>query len=123
MSFNEDYDPGFLNVPGFGQSAANPLSPIYVQSLGVVENLSVYDSVYCSGTVSANLGMVVGDSILTPEVFNVGVLTMFDDQVFFNKDINIAGTTNTGKLRVNGAEYRERVIKCDNGTFTVLARV
>lgn len=123
MTYNEDYDPGFLNVPGFGQSAANPLSPVFIQSLGVVENLSVYDSVYCSGTVSANLGMVVGDSLLTPEVFNVGVLTLFEEDAFVNKSMNVADVTNTGRLKVKGVEYREQVIKCDNGTFTVLARV
>jgi hypothetical protein len=114
--FDNDYDAGFLNVPGYGQSVTNPLSPVFYDSLGVVNDLSVYQSMYAAKTINAGVSFIVGKSSLSVEGMNIGVPSSFQ------KDVRVKGVTSTEKLVVNGKEYVERTIKADNGTFRVLAR-
>lgn len=116
MTFTKDYDPGFLNVPGFGQSATNPLSPVFYKSLGIVEDLSVYNSIYAANTVNANVAFAIGDSILSRQGFNISVPSTFE------KPVEINNVTSTDRLVVNGVEYKSTRIKTDSGTFTVLAK-
>lgn len=120
-SFTEYYDPGFLNVPGFGQSVTNPLSPVFYDSLGIVNDLSVYQSVYVTKSVNAGLSFNVGASSLSLSGFKVAVPTIFSKDVKLEKNIMVTGVTTTGKLVVAGKEYKPTRIKTDNGTFTVLA--
>jgi hypothetical protein len=117
MAFTEDYDPGFLNVPGFGQSATNPLAPVFYESLGIVSDLSVYNSIYAANTINANVAFVIGGTRLSQVGFGVSVPTNFQ------KDVNIKTSLDTKRLLVGGVEYKATRVKADNGTFTVLARV
>jgi hypothetical protein len=122
-TFTEDYDPGFLNVPGFGQSATNPLSPVFFESLGIVNSLSVYDSIYCANRILANVSFSIGDSELSQVRFTVGVPTEFKKEVQCDTNLNVDKVTSTERLVVNGKEYVDTFIDCDNGTFRVLARI
>lgn len=114
--FDNDYDAGFLNVPGYGQSVTNPLSPVFYDSLGVVNDLSVYHSMYAAKTINAGVSFIVGKSSLSVDGMNIGVPSKFQE------DIKIDGITSTNKLVVKGKEYVERTVVGRNGTFRVLAR-
>lgn len=129
-----NYDPGFLNSPGKGQSVGNPLAPSYIRTLGIAEDLSVYGDIFANGPINSNTGFTLGyNNYFSYDGFrwsSSGRFTSnitfesecyFDNQVFFDNDIYVGDFTNTRKLRVNGREYRATRIKCDNGTFTVLA--
>ncbi len=117
MAFTEDYDPGFLNVPGFGQSATNPLAPVFYESLGIVSDLSVYNSIYAANTINANVAFSIGGTKLSQTGFSVSVPTNF------SKVVDIASTLSTKSLVVAGKTFKPTRIKADNGTFTVLAAV
>lgn len=121
--FNENYDPGFLNMPGFGQSATNPLLPVYYDSLGVVKDISVYRDSYVGRTAYAGTSFAVGDSFFSVEGANLSVPTNFMEDVTLEKNLFVAGVTDTDRLKVNGREYRETTVVGKNGTFRVLARV
>ena len=83
---NPSYDPGFLNSPGKGQSAANPLAPTYVESLGVVSDLSVYQNVY-GRTLNASVGFTLGLSgAFTASGFFVQPPGVFEKDVSFQSD-------------------------------------
>lgn len=123
MTFTEDYDPGFINSPGFGQSATNPLAPVFYQSLGVVESLSVYGSIYSANSIAANVSFSVGESYLSRKVFNIGVPTTFLKPVTSNENVRVKAITNTDRLIVNGKEYKEGIIVCQSGTFRVLVQI
>lgn len=120
-TFTQDYDPGFLNVPGFGQSATNPLAPVYYDSLGVVKDLSVYGSFYGAKSINAQKSFNIGDSYVTTEGAYVTVPTTFTENVTLQKDLTVQNLTTTKRLIVNGLEYRETIIVTHNGTFRVLA--
>jgi len=129
MTFTEDYDPGFVNAPGFGQSATNPLAPVFYTSLGVVEDVSVYGSIYSANNIQANLSFTIGGSSLTQELLNVAVPSLFrepiqsEETVTCQKDIKVLDVTDTNRLIVNGVEYREGVIAGKNGSFRVLMKI
>jgi hypothetical protein len=123
MTFTEDYDPGFVNSPGFGQSATNPLAPVFYKSLGVVENLCVYDSIYAANSVNAHVSFSIGKSFLSQKRFFVAVPTTFLEPVTCERDLRVEAITNTDRLIVDGKEYRDRVIVGRNGTFHALVRV
>jgi len=123
MTFTEDYDPGFINSPGFGQSATNPLAPVFYQSLGVVESLSVYDSIYAANSIKANVSFSIGNSLLSQKGFTVAVPTTFLETVTCDKDVRVNAITNTDRLIVDGKEYREGVIVGRNETFRVLVQI
>ena len=128
-NYNADYDPGFPIYPGFGQSATNPLAPVFYQSLGVVNNLSVYDSIYASRSIFADVSFSVGDSLLSRDLFNVGVPTNFLKTVNCEQPVNcervlrVNDITNTDRLIVAGIEFRPTRIVTQNGSFTVLAAI
>lgn len=121
--FNNDYDPGFLNVPGFGQSATNPLAPVFYDSLGVVKDLSVYSSVFASKSVEAGESVNVGNSRLSKDNFEVSVPVHFLEDVNLDRNLSVGGVTSTNRLIVDGREYRAVSIVGENGSFTVLAAV
>lgn len=120
---NNNYDAGFLNVPGFGQSVTNPLSAVFYDSLGVVNDLSVYNSLYTTRKIHAGESFVVGSSEVSQEFANIGVPTNFQQDVTLEKDITVANLMTVGKLVVSGREYQATRIRAENGTFTVLAAV
>lgn len=119
--FNNDYDAGFLNVPGFGQSATNPLAPVFYESLGIVKDLSVYQSVYATKDINAGVSFNVGDSSLSTSGFQAAVPATFLKNVDLQKDLKVANLTTTKRLIVNGREYKPTSVKANNGTFVVLA--
>lgn len=123
MNFTDDYDPGFINSPGFGQSATNPLAPVFYRSLGVVENLSVYDSVYAANSIKANVSFSIGNSLLSQKGFTVAVPTTFLEPVTCEQNVRVNAITSTDRIFVNGKEYVDGVIAAKNGTFHVLVRV
>lgn len=128
-TFNENYDPGFLNVQGFGQSATNPLAPVYYQAMGIVKDLSVYQSAYVTDTVNAGVSVVVGGSSLSQTGFEVSVPSNFQQSVNFDQTVScqqpvfVESFTDTKRLLVNGIEYKRQLIKCDNGSFYALVEV
>lgn len=121
--FTEDYDPGFLNVPGFGQSATNPLSPVFYDSLGVVKDLSVYRSIYAARSVNAGESFNVGESYLSTIGFNLRVPATFHENVSALKNVSVEAITDTRRLIVNGKEFVPTTISAWNGNFLVLASV
>jgi hypothetical protein len=127
--YNADYDPGFPVYQGFGQSATNPLAPVYYQSLGIVNDLSVYNSIYAARSVSADISFSVGDSLLSKDLFSVGVPTNFLRTVNCQQPVNCGSTlrvnsiTNTDRLIVAGREFKPARIVTQNGSFTVLAAI
>ncbi len=121
--FTVDYDPGFPNIPGFGQSVTNPLAPVYYEALGIVKDLSVYDSIYATRSINAGRSFNVGDTTIDLDRAKISVPTTFLENVEIEKDLKVLDITYTRRLFVNGREYRPTRIVADNGTFTVLARV
>lgn len=121
--FTEDYDPGFLNVPGFGQSVTNPLAPVYYESLGIVKDLSVYNSIYGAKSINAGVSFNVGGTSINLDQAKISVPTTFLKNVDMDKNLDVANITSTKRLVVNGREYRATRIVAENGTFTVLATV
>lgn len=121
--FTDDYDPGFLNVQGFGQSVLNPLYPVYYQSLGIVKDLSVYGSSYVTNSLHAGVSVDVGKSRLSTSALQVGVPSNFDSSVDLKGPVKVKTLTDTKRLLVNGVEYKRQKIKCENGTFMALVAV
>lgn len=121
--FTQDYDPGLLNVPGFGQSATNPLPPVYYDSLGIVKDLSVFGSLYGANSINAKESFNIGNSYVTTKGANVTVPATFTENVTLQRDLTVRNLTTTKRLVVNGLEYKETVIVGRNGTFRVLASI
>lgn len=115
------YDAGFLNVPGFGQSATNPMSPVFYDSLGIVKDLSVYQSMYAAKTINAGKAFNVGKSSMSDSNLGVGVPARFLEDVNLDKNLTVEGITSTQRLVVRGKEYVEATVVGKNGTFRVLA--
>lgn len=120
-AFNEDYDPGFLNVPGFGQSVTNPLQPVFYDSLGVVKNLTVYQSIYCAKEIRAGLSISVGNSKITGKSAQFSPEVNFLDNVKMDKDLSVGNTVETERVRIKGKDYLPTTIVTQNGSFLVLA--
>lgn len=121
--FTRDYDPGFLNVPGFGQSVTNPLSPVFYESLGVVKDLAIYGSSSVTRDLIVGLSATVGESYIDLDGARIKVPVTFERDVTFERNITVAHLTTTGRLIVAGKEYKATTIVAHNGTFTVLAAV
>jgi hypothetical protein len=121
--FTVDYDPGFPNIPGFGQSVTNPLAPVYYEALGIVKDLSVYDSIYATRSINAGISFNIGDTSIDLDRAIISVPTTFLRDVEIKSDLTISGITITNRLIVDGIEYKERRIVGRNGTFTVLAAI
>jgi hypothetical protein len=115
-AFTQDYDPGFVNVPGFGQSATNPLAPVFYQSLGVVEDLTVYESLYAAQKVSAGEEFNLGPSRFTRDGFEVHPPGTFLQTVRFAQT-----ATFDQPIVVQGIRFRPKVIRTISGNHTVLA--
>lgn len=128
-SYNADYDPGFLISAGFGQSATNPLAPVFYKSLGVVNDLSVYGSIYSSRSILSDVSISVGDSLLSKELFNVNVDTNFaklvncEQPVSCEKMLRVNDITDTDRLFVGGREFKPTSITTQSGSYVVLAAV
>ena len=110
MTFSQDYDPGFLNVPGFGQSATNPLAPVFYQSMGIVQDLTVYQSIYGTQSIHAGEAFILGDSQFTGSEFSVATHGKFQDTVTFDKPLIVEGMT-----------FKPTVINTISGPHLVLA--
>jgi hypothetical protein len=114
-SYQKVYDPGFLNVPGFGQSVDNPLKPGFYESMGIVKDLSVYGSTFVSQSINAGLSVIVGSSKLSLDGLGINVPSLFQREVTINNLLS------TDRLVVNGVSYVQQTIVGKNGTFRVLA--
>jgi hypothetical protein len=113
---NSNYDPGFLNSPGKGQSAANPLAPVYMESLGVVSDLSVYQNVY-GRTINADLGFTLGLSgAFTGDGFFIQPPGVFESDVSFSRSIFVSKC-----IYMDGQCFKPKVIRADSGSHLVLA--
>lgn len=113
---NPNYDPGFLNSPGKGQSAANPLAPVYIESLGVVSDLSVYQNVY-GRTLNADVGFTLGlNSAFTNDGFFVDPPGEFKSNVSFAKNIAVGRC-----IIMDDLCFKPKIIRADSGTHLVLA--
>jgi hypothetical protein len=121
--FTDSYDPGFLVTQGFGQSATNPKPPVFYESLGIVQDLSVYQSLYVTKSVTAGVSVNVGNSRLTSTNVLVDVPARITNDVDVEKNLNVGNIAETKRLIVNGVEFRPVEIQARNGTFTVLAAV
>jgi hypothetical protein len=125
---DSNYDPGFLNCAGRGQTVDNALASSYFYSLGVTTDLVVYNNIYCTGTINSFSGFTLGyENYFSRDLFRWGSKGIFDnnvefkDDVNFDKSITIEGLTSTSRLVVNGREYRATRVVAKNGTFTCLA--
>lgn len=125
---DKEYYPGALNNPGKGQSPANPLGSAFFQSIGVVDDLSVYSNIFSGGTINSDVGFTVGlDNFFGKEGFQVDPPGLFNNDVAFTenvtieKNITVGILTTTSRLVVNGREYKATRVVARNGTFTVLA--
>jgi hypothetical protein len=116
MTFVQDYDPGFVNAPGFGQSATNPMAPVFYQSLGVVQDLTVYQSLYATQKVSAGEEFTLGESRFTTDGFEVHPPGVFLQTVRFNQT-----ATFDKPIVVGGIAFRPKIIRTISGNHLVLA--
>jgi hypothetical protein len=113
---NPNYDPGFLNSPGKGQSAANPLAPVYVESLGVVSDLSVYQNVY-GRTINAETGFTLGlDGAFTGSGFFAKPPGVFESDVSFLSSITVEKC-----IIMGGQCFKPTIINTSSGSHLVLA--
>jgi hypothetical protein len=58
---DENYNPGLLDPPGYGQGVSNPAPPIFIESLAVNNDLSVGGSQYVTKTLNVQ-GVITGSS-------------------------------------------------------------
>lgn len=119
-----NYDPGRPNYPGKGQSPTNPMPPVFFQSLGVVEDFSVYQNIFSGGTINAKRGFTLGlNTYFGLDDFRMSQSGTFLRDVEIKKDLTILNITSTRRLFVNGHEYAPRRIVAKNGTFIALVRI
>lgn len=112
-----DYDPGFPNYPGKGQSPTNPLAPMFIDSLGVVKDLSVYKNIFSGGTINADVGFTLGlDNFFGKSGFQAGQPGLFKEDIYLEKDIIIAGS-----IIMGGQRFTPKVINTISGPHLVLA--
>lgn len=52
-----NYDPGFLNTPGKGQSMVNPLAPCFYYTLGVTTDVTIQENLYVGLTINVGIGL------------------------------------------------------------------
>jgi hypothetical protein len=113
---NPNYDPGFLNSPGKGQNAGNPLAPVYIESLGVVSDLSVYQNIY-GRTMNADVGFTLGMS----GAFTKGGFFVQPPGVF-ESDVSFASNITVGQCIVMGGQcFKPKLINTISGSHLVLA--
>ena len=116
VTSDSNYDPGFLNSPGKGQSAANPLAPVYFESLGIVQDLSVYQNFY-GRTINAETGYTLGQSgAFTADGFFVSPPGVFENDVSFASNITVAQC-----IIMGGQCFKPTVINTISGPHLVLA--
>lgn len=114
---DENYYPGFLNNPGKGQSPANPLAPVFMQSLGIVDDLSVYGNVFSGGTINSDVGFTIGlENFFGKDGFQAGQPGLFKEDIYLEKDIIIAGS-----IIMGGQRFTPKVINTISGPHLVLA--
>lgn len=126
---NENYDPGFLNSPGKGQSSTNPLAPVYMESLGVVKDLSAYGNMFAGGTINADVGFTLGlENFLSKDGFKVSTPGMFGSNVDFQENVTINMNADVGgnlgvggSIIMRGARFRPKIIRTISGPHLVLA--
>lgn len=126
---NENYDPGFINSPGKGQSPTNPLAPVFIESIGVVSDLSTYGNIFAGGTINSDVGFTIGlDNFLSKTGFQISPSGLFQSDVDFSQDVNIgmnatvgSNLTVGGRIIMNGASFRPKVIRTISGNHLVLA--
>lgn len=58
---DENYNPGLLDPPGYGQGVSNPAPPIFIESLAVNNDSSVGGSQYVTKTLNVQ-GVITGSS-------------------------------------------------------------
>ena len=113
---NPNYDPGFLNSPGKGQSAGNPLAPVYIESLGIVKDLSVYQNIY-GRVINSEIGYTLGSSgAFTNDGFFVQPPGAFQQDVSFASTIAVAQC-----IIMDGQCFKPTVINTISGPHLVLA--
>jgi hypothetical protein len=113
---NPNYDPGFLNSPGKGQNAGNPLAPVYIESLGVVSDLSVYQNIY-GRTMNADVGFTLGMSgAFTKSGFFAQPPGVFESDITFAKNITVGQC-----IIMDGQCFKPTVINTISGPHLVLA--
>jgi hypothetical protein len=114
---DKNYDPGGLNNPGKGQSPANPLAPVFMKSLGIVDDLSVYSNVFAGGTINSDVGFTLGlDNFFGGEGFQVGVPGVFKEDVVIEKDLYVGHA-----IIMKGLAFKPKRIKTISGVHLVLA--
>lgn len=120
---DENYDPGFLNSPGKGQSVTNPLAPAFFQSLGVVSDVSVYGSIFAGQTVNSEVGYTLGtDNFFGKDGFSVSAPGVFRKDCSFQEDVNISmNLTVGGVIIMGGQRFKPTVINTISGPHLVLA--
>jgi hypothetical protein len=120
---NPNYDPGFLNSPGKGQSPSNPLAPIYIQSLGVVSDLSVYQNIFSAGSVNSDVGFTLGlDNFFSKVGFQVSPPGMFQSPIMFEQNVTFSQNVLIGGVIIMGGQaFKPTTIQADSGTHLVLA--
>lgn len=112
-----NYDPGFPNYPGKGQGPTNPLSPLFVKSLGIIDDLSVYRNIFSSGTINSKVGFTLGlSNFFGSDGFQVQPSGTFKDDITLEKDIVVGGS-----IIMNGRSFRPKVISTESGSHLVLA--
>lgn len=112
-----NYDSGRPNYPGTGQSPTNPMPPVFIESLGVVTDLSVYQNIFAGQTVNAKEGFTVGlSTFIGTDIFQFGQTGSFTQNVVLGKNIYIGGN-----IYVGGVKFKPKVIKTESGKHLVLA--
>lgn len=114
---NPNYDPGNPNYSGKGQSPTNPSPPVFFQSLGVVEDFSVYRNIFSGGTVNAQRGFTLGlNTYCGLDDFQVSQGGTFKEDIKLEKDLTVGGS-----IIMGGREFRPQVINTISGPHLVLA--
>ena len=74
----QNYDPGFVKNSGFGQNTENPAPSLFLESIAINKDCSVYESLYVTqnGTFGGNVtiqgNLNIGGSIFTTGNINGG---------------------------------------------------
>lgn len=106
---DEDYNPGLIDPPGYGQGVSNPAPPIFIESLAVTNDLSTIGSQFVTKTLN------VKDNI-------VGLA---NQQLSGNLTVggpgNFGGVISAAAVSVGGQTFTPRVIGTISGPHLVLA--
>jgi hypothetical protein len=111
MTTNNSYDPTFVQSTGFGQSPSNPAPSLFVDSIALTKDLSVYGSMFSTnnllvgGSAAISGGLTASAAAFGGTKFGASSASI-GVPVTINADTTVKGYLKTTNLEVQEIEFR-----------------